>query len=115
MKTFGDNHAYRSRIAREAIATLDGYRHEAMNRHEGRVPSLEEGVDGAAARMQLEVYALDDAAEKATRRFKGTPHEKDIEVLQKHVQNHVRTPRYCLADITPDAEGGWVFVVDAMA
>ncbi|KAF0326778.1 pristinol synthase [Colletotrichum asianum] len=202
MKTFGDNHAYRSRIAREAIATLDGYRHEAMNRHQGRVPSLEEylgyraasscimqvfvnfefannvhmleevmktpemcrlyesavaicfilndivslrkevkegfvenlvvlladgdvqrGVDGAAARMQLEVYALDDAAEKATRRFKGTPHEKDIEVLVNNCKNmcrtswlwSVRTPRYCLADITPDAEGGWVFVVDAMA
>ncbi|KAH0424303.1 hypothetical protein CcaCcLH18_11654 [Colletotrichum camelliae] len=203
MKTFGDNHAYRSRIAREAIATLDGYRHEAMNRQEGRVPSLEEyflgyraasscimqvvvnfefandvhmpeevmqtpemcrlyesavaicfilndivslrkevkegfvenlvvlladgdvqrGVDSAAARMQLEVNALDDAAEKATRRFKGTPHEKDIEVLVKNCKNmcrtswlwSVRTPRYCLADITPDAGGGWVFVVDAMA
>ncbi|TDZ22299.1 Pristinol synthase [Colletotrichum orbiculare MAFF 240422] len=39
---YGGNHAYRARIAREAVATLDGYRQEALNRYAGRVPSLGE-------------------------------------------------------------------------
>ncbi|TEA14650.1 Pristinol synthase [Colletotrichum sidae] len=170
MQTYGDSHAYRARIAKEAIATLDGYRQEAMNRHEGRAPSLGEylgyraasscimqvvvnfefangihvpeevmatpemcklyeaavaicyilndvvslrkevkegfvenlvvlladgdvqkGVDGAAARMQREVYALEEAAEGAARRFEGTEYEQDVATLIKNCKNMCRT------------------------
>lgn len=41
-KAYGDNREYRARLAKEAIATLEGYRHEAMNRRAGRAPTLEE-------------------------------------------------------------------------
>lgn len=40
--SYRNNLTYRARIAKEAIATLDSYRQEALNRHAGRVPSLDE-------------------------------------------------------------------------
>uniref|UniRef100_A0AAU7YQI5 Terpene synthase n=1 Tax=Colletotrichum echinochloae TaxID=537474 RepID=A0AAU7YQI5_9PEZI len=39
---YSDNYSYRVRIAKEATATLNGYRQEALNRYAGRVPTLEE-------------------------------------------------------------------------
>ncbi|KAK1975935.1 terpene synthase family protein [Colletotrichum cereale] len=39
---YSDNYSYRTRIASEVTATLNGYRQEALNRHTGRVPSLDE-------------------------------------------------------------------------
>lgn len=42
MEAYGGNRDYRARLSKEVIATLEGYRQEAMNRRAGRAPSLEE-------------------------------------------------------------------------
>ncbi|KZL77987.1 pentalenene synthase [Colletotrichum tofieldiae] len=38
---YSENYSYRVRIAKEATATLNGYRQEALNRYAGRVPTLD--------------------------------------------------------------------------
>ncbi|KAJ0159108.1 Presilphiperfolan-8-beta-ol synthase [Colletotrichum tanaceti] len=199
-KSYGDNRPYRARIAKEAIATLDAYQQEALNRYAGRIPTLEEylgyrgasscimqvavnfefangislpeevmeseemrelyratvavayllndivslrkeiqegfvenivvllshgniqkGVDGAVARMEREVAAVREASEAAARRFADTPHRHHVSQLVRNCKNmlrtswlwSMRTPRYCLWDIIPDADGGYNWTVDA--
>ncbi|KAK2006132.1 terpene synthase family protein [Colletotrichum eremochloae] len=196
---YSDNYSYRTRIANEAIATLNGYRQEALNRHAGRVPSLDEylsyreasscimqvvvniefangislpeevmasaemqklyhatvtvlwisndivsvrkeikegfvenlvvllangsmqqGLDATVARLEQEVAAVNEASEMATARFADTPYRDDVLLLVKNCKNmcmanwiwSLKTPRYCLWDIEPDTEGGFIFTVD---
>ncbi|KAK2728947.1 terpene synthase metal-binding domain protein [Colletotrichum kahawae] len=199
-KSYSDNRPYRARIAKEAIATLDGYRQEALNRYAGRIPTLEEylgyreasscimqvavnlefangislpeevmeseemrelyraavavvwvvndivslrkeikegfvenlvvllsygnvqkGIDGAVARLEREVAAVNEASEAAARRFADTPHKYHVSLLARNCKNmcmanclwSMRTPRYCLWDVKPDADGGYNWTVDA--
>ncbi|UQC83227.1 terpene synthase family protein [Colletotrichum lupini] len=200
MKANGDNYSYRQRIAKEATATLDGYRQEAVNRYAGRATSLQEylgyreasscimqvavnlefangislpeevmaspemrelyraavaivwivndivslrkelregfvenlvvllangdaqkGLDGAVTRLEHEVSALNDAVKASARRFDDTPYKNHVTLLAKNCKNmcmanwlwSMKTPRYCLSDIKPDAEGGYTFTVDS--
>ncbi|KAK1580056.1 terpene synthase family protein [Colletotrichum navitas] len=199
-QSYSDNRPYRARIAKEAVATLDGYQQEALNRYAGRIPTLEEylgyreasscimqvavnfefangislpeevmeseemrelyraavavvwivndivslrkeikegfvenlvvllsqgdiqkGIDGAVARLEREVAAVNEASEAAERRFADTPHKDHVSILSKNCKNmcmanwlwSMRTPRYCLWDIKPDAAGGYNWTVDA--
>ncbi|KAL0936346.1 pentalenene synthase [Colletotrichum truncatum] len=57
-RCYGDNYSYRKRIAREATATLDGYRQEALNRYAGRIPTLDEYLG-----LPEEVMASDEMRE----------------------------------------------------
>lgn len=166
MKANGDNYSYRQRIAKEATATLDGYRQEAVNRYAGRATSLQEylgyreasscimqvavnlefanginlpeevmaspemrelyraavaivwivndivslrkelkegfvenlvvllangdaqkGLDGAVARLEHEVSALNDAVKASARRFDDTPYKSHVTLLAKNCKN----------------------------
>ncbi|KJZ72333.1 hypothetical protein HIM_08259 [Hirsutella minnesotensis 3608] len=198
-QAYSENREYRARLAKEAIATLEGYRQEAMNRRAGRAPSLEEylgyrvesscmmqvvenfefgnglnvpeqvmtspemrelyratvavvwiindivsmrkevkegfvenlvvllahgnaqrGLDAAVSRVQNEIAAVNQAADAAIKSFADTPHGENVALLAKNCKNmcmanwlwSMRTPRYCLWDIPPDAEGGYTFTID---
>ncbi|KAF4456146.1 Epi-isozizaene synthase [Fusarium austroafricanum] len=194
---YGDNLPYRKRIAKEAIATLEAYRKEALNRRDAHLPSLEEyldyrhasscmmqvvanlefanglslpehvmesdeiknlyeatvavmwivndivslrkeiqegfvenivvlladgnmqrGLDATIERLQGEINRVNRASEAAAARFAGESFERDIALLAKNCKNMCLANwfwRYCLHDITTDAEGGYVFTIDEIA
>ncbi|KAF6802986.1 pentalenene synthase [Colletotrichum sojae] len=79
------------------------------------------GLDAAVARLEREVAAVNTSAEDATRRFADTPYAGHVSLLARNCKNmcmanwlwSMKTPRYCLYDITPDAEGGYSFRIDS--
>ncbi|KAF5538567.1 epi-isozizaene synthase [Fusarium phyllophilum] len=81
---------------------------------------MQRGIDASLDRLQVEIERVNKAADDAARRFAGEIFERDIALLGKNCKNmclsswfwSVKTPRYCLHDINPDADGGFNFMID---
>ncbi|KAK1954554.1 terpene synthase family protein [Colletotrichum sublineola] len=82
---------------------------------------VQKGIDGAVARLEREIAAVNEAAEAAEKRFASTPHKDNISLLARNCKNmcmsnwlwSMKTPRYCLWDVKREADGGYNWIVDA--
>ncbi|KAK2062723.1 terpene synthase family protein [Colletotrichum caudatum] len=81
--------------------------------------NIQTGMDGSVARLEREVAAVNEASNAAAGRFANTPYKDHVSLLARNCKNmcmanwlwSMRTPRYCLWDIKPDADGGYNWTI----